>query len=637
MVNERCRQPEGCRYGPTLLLLLLFLLSLVLVGCGDNGDDDKGTCDTGTTETRVCPDGGEQSRTCLDDGTWGEFSQCPTQEDTCEEGTHELPCGYNDRGTRTQICEQGTIVDHGVCNDPDVCKDGEPRNANCGNNGIVQQICTEGQWVDDGACNEQCDDGDTDTIACGLNDNGSQSLLCQDGEWVEDGACNDPDICLNGDFSRVMCPVESIGTPDLVGPFAYIDQVCEDGAWNQSECQATSIDMYNSNGCAVKYNGEVICWGPNNSGQLGVGHKNDESTPVTVRNINNATQVAVGGGFACALTEDQDVYCWGSNANGKLGTGDDSERLLPSKVVSLPPVRTIAVGYGHACALTDDDQWGGEVYCWGSNGHGQLGIDATTPRFEPTKVLNLGQAGNLFAYENTTCAAKPLGFIVIGSALSTDIYCWGENADLRAGLRDQADRVRIPTRITSSKFNSVATAGSVFCGVHDEAIAMVGQTWTRRQQVMCIGTEGGPTTANPAFGDGSGEQSYSDFHAIDVIEEGNLPRVTLRATGRSRHNAKFCAHMPSDGRLFCWGNNGFHLGRGDQALPTDELATPENLTRRIILGTIGIPADVAVEGVRDFAMSYHSVCIINDYGHIECSGGDSPQPEGRLGRLANIP
>jgi len=41
--------------------------------------------------------------------------------------------------------------------------------------------------------------------------------------------------------------------------------------------------------------------------------------------------------------------------------------------MDLPSVRELAVGLGHACALTMD----GEVYCWGSNRSGQLGI----PRF----------------------------------------------------------------------------------------------------------------------------------------------------------------------------------------------------------------------------------------------------------------
>ena len=41
--------------------------------------------------------------------------------------------------------------------------------------------------------------------------------------------------------------------------------------------------------------------------------------------------------------------------------------------MELPPVRELAVGGSHACALT----LAGEIYCWGHNGYGQLGI----PRF----------------------------------------------------------------------------------------------------------------------------------------------------------------------------------------------------------------------------------------------------------------
>jgi alpha-tubulin suppressor-like RCC1 family protein len=64
---------------------------------------------------------------------------------------------------------------------------------------------------------------------------------------------------------------------------------------------------------------------------------------------------------------------------------DDEKRLTPTKVPGLGRVTAIAAGGAHCLALTE----AGEVYTWGDNGNGQLGLRDTKNRLTPTKVPGL--------------------------------------------------------------------------------------------------------------------------------------------------------------------------------------------------------------------------------------------------------
>ncbi|MGE5732579.1 MAG: hypothetical protein ACM37U_11585, partial [Gemmatimonas sp.] len=58
-----------------------------------------------------------------------------------------------------------------------------------------------------------------------------------------------------------------------------------------------------------------------------------------------------------------------------------------SPVVGGFKFRDIAVGNGHACAITESNAASSnEVYCWGTNGNGELGDGTTTRSAGPFEV-----------------------------------------------------------------------------------------------------------------------------------------------------------------------------------------------------------------------------------------------------------
>ena len=66
------------------------------------------------------------------------------------------------------------------------------------------------------------------------------------------------------------------------------------------------------------------------------------------------------------------VFSWGCNSSGQLGLGDFADRRAPAHIEGLwaLPVASLAAGDSHSSALTMN----GFLFCWGANDKGQLGL-----------------------------------------------------------------------------------------------------------------------------------------------------------------------------------------------------------------------------------------------------------------------
>ncbi|MBL8019650.1 MAG: hypothetical protein JNM27_08310 [Leptospirales bacterium] len=85
----------------------------------------------------------------------------------------------------------------------------------------------------------------------------------------------------------------------------------------------------NGHACVVLTDGALRCWGGTaGTGRLGYGnlsHVGDNETPASAGNVNvggGVTQVANGFGHTCAILSSGNVLCWGTNFAGKLGLGN---------------------------------------------------------------------------------------------------------------------------------------------------------------------------------------------------------------------------------------------------------------------------------------------------------------------------
>jgi hypothetical protein len=153
--------------------------------------------------------------------------------------------------------------------------------------------------------------------------------------------------------------------------------------------------------CAVRRTGEVVCWGDDDSGQLGDGRNNSSPVPVTVTGLSDAVSVAAGTNHTCAVRATGEVVCWGAGYNGQLGDGGLESSNVPVTVTGLSDAVSVATGTYHTCAVRRT----GEVVCWGTGQSGQLGNVQSNV---PVAVVRLGDIAC------TTGPACASGFCVDG-------------------------------------------------------------------------------------------------------------------------------------------------------------------------------------------------------------------------------
>ncbi|XP_054021833.1 X-linked retinitis pigmentosa GTPase regulator [Dryobates pubescens] len=203
----------------------------------------------------------------------------------------------------------------------------------------------------------------------------------------------------------------------------------------------------------VTGNGKLYMFGSNNWGQLGLGSKTTVSKPTCVKALKpEKTKLAVcGRNHTLVYTEKGNVYAAGGNSEGQLGLGDTEERTtfhLISFFTNQHKIKQLAAGSYTSAAVTED----GQLYVWGDNSEGQLGLADEACVRVPCQV-DVG---------------KPVSSVSCGyyhSALITgdgELYTFGEPENGKLGLLpEQLKNNRVPQPVLGimEKVNKVACGG----------------------------------------------------------------------------------------------------------------------------------------------------------------------------------
>jgi alpha-tubulin suppressor-like RCC1 family protein len=195
-----------------------------------------------------------------------------------------------------------------------------------------------------------------------------------------------------------------------------------------------SVGTGNVFACGLTAAGAAYCWGNNSAGQLGIGpggsaHCGAElcsTAPVAVSGGLTFTALSVGYWHACGLTSGGAAYCWGDNDGWQLGATTQetcagfgvtiSCSTVPLLVEGGPSLSFagLSAGSSHTCTVSS----GGDGYCWGANGYGQLGNGTATSSRTPVAMTG----GLSFAALSTFGRWHSCGVSAASIA-----YCWGFN------------------------------------------------------------------------------------------------------------------------------------------------------------------------------------------------------------------
>ncbi|XP_033264423.1 X-linked retinitis pigmentosa GTPase regulator isoform X17 [Orcinus orca] len=172
-------------------------------------------------------------------------------------------------------------------------------------------------------------------------------------------------------------------------------------------------------------NNKLFMFGSNNWGQLGLGSKSTVNKPTCVKalKLEKMKFAACGRNHTLVSTEGGKVYAAGGNTEGQLGLGDTEERNtfhLISFFTSQHKIKQLSAGSNTSAALTED----GELFMWGDNSEGQIGLQNITSICVPHQVT----------------IGKPISWISCGyyhSAFVTtegELYTFGEPEYGKLGL-----------------------------------------------------------------------------------------------------------------------------------------------------------------------------------------------------------
>jgi alpha-tubulin suppressor-like RCC1 family protein len=316
---------------------------------------------------------------------------------------------------------------------------------------------------------------------------------------------------------------------------------------------------------ALLSTGEVLAWGANVSGVLGLPKPGDVTAPTPVPGVPPLRQISTGRLHTCGVTLDGHAMCWGRNLGGALGNGSAREEahVPPGRVVGLDAVTEVRAGGNHTCALLADHAaqcwgftWGdpvarpervkepafvalavggdascgvlegGALTCWGLRigkafeyGEAIEGGDANIRR-EPVRVAKIAGVKQVSLSFTHACAVAGDG----------DLFCWGygDKGALGTGKSGESYVLLAPTRVAGLGKVAEVSAGEGFtCALLADAT------------VSCWGdNEWGQL--------GVGDRKR---RAVPTSVPG-LTTVRAVAVGGAHACALF-----TDGRIACWGKN----------------------------------------------------------------------------------
>ncbi len=210
------------------------------------------------------------------------------------------------------------------------------------------------------------------------------------------------------------------------------------------------VELGNLNSAIITTNNRLFIWGDNTYGQIGNESFIDSYEPIDITSYFELTndefieKFSLGPVHSSALTSNNNLYMWGYNSDGLLGDQSTENINKPTNIMEYivlgknEIITDVAIGGSHSTFLTSENNF----YIWGMNLYGELGNDSTDSINSPTFSTDVIPLDN-----NDTIKFSSLGirnsFIVTTQG---NVFAWGFNEHGELGINSNA-LILTPTKV----------------------------------------------------------------------------------------------------------------------------------------------------------------------------------------------
>jgi alpha-tubulin suppressor-like RCC1 family protein len=287
---------------------------------------------------------------------------------------------------------------------------------------------------------------------------------------------------------------------------------------------------------------------------------------------DDPVHIAAGYDHTCAVLAGGDLYCWGRNTSGQLGIDTYEAAPAPTKVHTTGPVVQVSLGgtsYGsfEGGAMKEVSHTCAvlkdtTVQCWGNNASGQLGIGSSGGQPKPTTVVSLVGAKEVSAGGRHTCAVTAM------EGGTSRLHCWGLNdaGQLGIGQVGANEQTAIPVTGLAGDVTHVSAGKAHTCATRvDGTLSCWGDNmWGR----LGIGSQ---------------------------VDQPSPQLVSLTGVERVAAGGEHTCAL-KDGGVFCWGN-GYQgqLGIENEYTWREAPSVPTSVPNAIFVAA-GVTSTVAISG-----------------------------------------
>lgn len=346
-----------------------------------------------------------------------------------------------------------------------------------------------------------------------------------------------------------------------------------DNAWS-----AISAGGWHS--VAQQSDGSLWSWGRNHLGQLGNGSGSANNNPLPVRMGSDADWAGFCAGefHTVAFKRNGTLWSWGADNKGQLGSGGATDLLRHSSPVQITipagisNITATAAGSGHSIAFNAK----GELYAWGDNLRGQLGVGANVNNVTTSSTVPLLATQNVIGW----VAVDAGGLHTVARRSNGTLWAWGDNTSGQGSL-DPLDTGNITNPV---QVGTVANWATISGGqLHTAAIRADGTLWTWGNNVF------------GQLGDGTSDDRFTPQQIVLTSPVSPVNEWFAVSSGDSHTLA-----LQADGSLWTWGDNSAgQLGDGttDQQLAPKRVVTqnPGNFDNNWVAVSAGTMYSVGLQ------------------------------------------